>query len=105
MTNQQLALYFGFALVALAATHAKAQPATNCAPRDVVVSRLGSSYGETRRSIGLGNNNSVVEVFASDTTGSWTITVTRVDGITCLVASGQAFDTLDDALPSKTDDA
>ena len=70
----------------------------NCAPREIVVQRLAEGYGETRRSIGLGANNAVVEVFASET-GSWTITVTFPNGSTCLVASGQAFETLAETLP------
>lgn len=87
------------------ATDAMAQRARNCGPRDVVVTRLAEGYGETRQSIGLGANNSVVEVFASDETGSWTITVTSVNGMTCLVASGQSFEELVEALPVKENDA
>ncbi|SNR46755.1 hypothetical protein [Puniceibacterium sediminis] len=77
----------------------------NCAPREKVVDRLASKYGETRQSIGLGTDNAVVEVFASDDTGTWTITVTRTDGMTCLVASGQAFEALAEALPTQGNDA
>lgn len=71
----------------------------NCAPHALVVERLAAHYGETRHSMGLGANNSVVEVFASVETGSWTITVTNANGVTCLVASGQAFEELAEALP------
>ena len=71
----------------------------NCAPRKVVVERLAERYRETRQSMGLGSNNAVVEVFASQETGTWTITVTTPQGMTCLVASGQAFQTLNDPLP------
>jgi hypothetical protein len=76
------------------------QTAATCAPRDHVVERLAGTYGETRRSMGLGANNAVVEVFASDSSGSWTITVTMPNGLTCLVASGQAFETMADAPPA-----
>lgn len=79
--------------------------AASCAPRDTVVDRLATKYGETRQSIGLGPNNAVVEVFASTTTGTWTITVTSAHGTTCLVASGQSFETLDEVLPIDGDDA
>ena len=68
-----------------------------CAPRASVVEQLANKYGEIQHSIGLGANNAVVEVFASPTSGSWTITVTSVAGVTCLVASGQAFETLAEA--------
>ena len=50
-------------------------------------------------------NNAVVEVFASDETGTWTITVTTPNGMTCLVASGQSFEALAEALPAKGNDA
>jgi len=70
----------------------------NCASRATVVERLAETYGETRRAIGLGGDNAVMEVFASDASGSWTITVTRVDGTMCLVASGMAYEALADAL-------
>ena len=88
-----------------AATLAQAQGLSNCAPRERVVERLADKYGETRQSMGLGANNAVVEVFASLESGSWTITVTSPAGITCLVASGQAFEELAEALPPKGDDA
>lgn len=92
-------------MVATLASTATAQGARNCAPRDQVVDRLASKYGESRQSIGLGSNNAVMEVFASNETGTWTITVTGVNGLTCLVASGQAFEELAEALPPKGDDA
>lgn len=87
------------------ATDAASQTRSNCAPREAVIERLAEGYGETRQSVGLGTNNAVVEVFASDETGSWTITVTAPGGLTCLVASGQSFEKLAEALPEKGSDA
>jgi len=91
--------------LALSASAASAQASNNCAPRPVVLERLADGYGETRQSIGIGGNNMVIEVFASDETGTWTITVTRPNGMTCLVASGQAFERLAEELPTKGNDA
>lgn len=79
--------------------------AANCAPRETVVERLASKYGESRKSMGLGANNAVVEVFASEDTGTWTITVTSAKGVTCLVASGQHFEELTEVLPAEGNDA
>ena len=76
---------------------AHGEPA-RCAPHAIVVSRLAEVYGESRQSIGLGANNTLVEVFASQT-GTWTITVTTPGGPTCLVAAGHAFEAVMDALP------
>lgn len=92
-------------LIAMIAGTATAQNTRNCAPRAAVVDRLATGYGETRQSMGLGANNQVVEVFASAETGTWTITVTTPAGLTCLVASGQAFEELAEALPADDSDA
>lgn len=103
MTTKILTLSLGFAALLaaiLAADPSHAQQAQNCAPHDAVVARLAAGYGETRQSIGIGSNNTVVEVFASSETGTWSITVTGPEGPTCLVASGQAFQILAEALPN-----
>lgn len=96
------ALTAAAALYVASVTDAAAQNARNCGPRASVVDRLAEGYGESRQSIGLGANNSVVEVFASDETGTWTITVTTPNGLTCLVASGQSFEALAEVLPAKS---
>lgn len=103
MKKQFISSLAGLGLIALTAGSAFA--ANNCAPRDAVLGRLATGYGETRQSMGLGSNNAVVEVFASDETGTWTITVTMPNGMTCLVASGQAFEELAEALPADGNDA
>jgi len=92
------ALAFGFG-AAIPALPAQAQ-SNNCAPHAMVVERLASGYGESRQSIGIGANNTVVELFASPLSGSWTITVTMPGGPTCLVASGQGYEYLAEALPN-----
>ena len=72
-----------------------------CGQRDQVVNTLATRYGESVRSIGLAPSNRIVEVFASDETGSWTITVTSADGTTCLMASGQHFETFVPTAPGE----
>ncbi|MEQ3625863.1 MAG: hypothetical protein ABNH26_08150 [Celeribacter sp.] len=86
-------------LVALAAadvTHAQNvfSPNANCAAREAVLARLANGYGETRQSVGLGSDQALVETYANDESGSWTITVTLPDGTTCLLAAGQAYEKL-----------
>lgn len=98
------ALTAAAALYIVSSQSAAAENPRNCGPREAVVDRLAEGYGETRQSMGLGANNSVVEVFASDATGTWTITVTTPNGLTCLVASGQSFEELQEALPVKGED-
>ena len=82
-------------LLAVMAYAARAEPAQPprgdalCGERTRIVERLRAAYGETRRGYGLQRGSSVVEVYASDKTGSWTILTTSPSGIACLVAAGQ----------------
>jgi len=105
MKKTMIKMSVGLGVMVLAASQVAAQGNRNCAPREIVLERLAEKYGETRQSLGLGANNAVVEVFASADTGSWTITVTTTNGLTCLVASGQSFETIAEALPAKGNDA
>lgn len=98
MTKEIFALSFGFAVLIAAAGIAEAQ--ANCAPREVVAQQLATGYGETRQSIGLAADNSVLEVYASLETGTWTITVTAPGGPTCMVASGYAFEAMAEEPPA-----
>ena len=70
---------------------AAAANSQGCASHTAVTTRLADVYGERRQAMGLGGNNTVIEVYASDESGSWSITVTQPGGQTCLVAAGQSF--------------
>ncbi len=65
-----------------------------CGERKSVVAQLEEKYGETRRSIGVQDGRGIIEVYASDKTGTWTILVTNTDGKTCLMAAGEGFESL-----------
>ncbi len=99
MSQMMFALSLGFGGVILATQIGFAAP--QCAPRADVVEGLAQNYGETRRSLGIAANNAVMELFAADTTGTWTLTVTTPDGMTCLVASGMGYEAITDPLPAK----
>ena len=62
-----------------------------CAERNVIVDTLTDRYGEQVHGMGLAHQNRIVEVYVSEETGTWTITVTSADGTTCLMAAGQHF--------------
>ena len=62
-----------------------------CAPRDQIVQRLAEKYGETRKGYGLQSASLVVELYASDETGTWTLIATRPDGTSCAMAVGKAW--------------
>lgn len=76
---------------ALALSAGAAQAQQPCGPRAEIVAQLEQKYGETRRGVGLQNRGAVTEVFASAETGTWTIMVTRPDGVSCLIGAGEAW--------------
>ncbi|MFN3293392.1 MAG: hypothetical protein ACK414_08055 [Gemmobacter sp.] len=100
--DRLFALSLGFAGLILAthASHGQTMPQT-CGPRAEVLAVLSDKYHETRRGMGLAGPSSVVELFASARTGSWTVTVTLPDGRTCLIVSGEGWEPMADGLPAK----
>jgi hypothetical protein len=102
MDRTLFALSLGLAGFALFPDPARA--AAQCAPRAKVAANLATEFGEVRRSMGLAQDNTVMELYAADT-GTWTLTVTLPNGITCLVAAGNNFETTSDTLPAKGEPA
>jgi hypothetical protein len=82
----------GAALLPGMAVAQNAQPAA-CAERASLVQSLSNNYAEQPTSMGLAANGAVFEIFTSET-GSWTILVTRPDGVSCLMATGENWETL-----------
>ena len=73
---------FGFSAPAMAA---------NCADRDTVVERLASHYEESFTAGGLQtvqNKQTLVEVWSSEETGTFTVILTTPEGMACIVATG-----------------
>lgn len=105
MKKKLLTLSLGVCAILLS-THSAYSQGQSCGDRDVVIDRLANAYGETRQSVGLAANNTMIEVYASIDTGTWTITVTTASGMTCLIASGQSYEELvEDLTPKSASDA
>ena len=93
------ALVSAFALAAIAGSVLPVTPAVGqmpgpqmmCAKRTDMIRQLDEKYGESRHSMGLAQGRGVVEMFASEKTGSWTILLTSPQGTACLMAVGEAF--------------
>lgn len=66
----------------------QAQADMTCGKRNEVIGALDKGYHEKPVSMGLASNGDMIEVFASKT-GSWTMIMSKPDGKTCLVASGE----------------
>lgn len=69
-------------------------PATGqglCGSHEDIVKKLASGFKEVRAGWGLAGNNGLVELYVSET-GGWSVLITRPNGLTCMVASGQDWE-------------
>ncbi len=68
-----------------------------CSERAKFLKHLGDGYSEAPIAMGLASNGTVLEVLASNK-GSWTIILTKPDGMSCVVASGEAWEQVEQHL-------
>ncbi len=88
-----ICLTFGMAATAppLLAAHSNT---ANCAAREEVVQGLRATFSEELTMGGLQSSRdttSILEIWASDETGTFTVLVTSASGISCIVAAGTDF--------------
>jgi len=62
-----------------------------CAGHEAVVEKLKKVFGEEPTGAGLSSNGGMLEVYASER-GTWTIVLTRPDGLSCLIATGEHWE-------------
>ncbi len=78
-------------LAIAAATPAAAQMRAGCLPHETVVSKLEKGDGEHRVGLGIGpTRDAIYELYVAET-GTWTILVTRPNGLSCIAASGDSW--------------
>lgn len=68
---------------------AAAQPSMPCHKTTVITAQLERQYGETLVAGGLQTNGNLLQVYASDEKGTWTVVSTTPDGTSCVVAAGK----------------
>ena len=97
----RIAGLLGAALILLAAG---AQAGEGGMPRAIpcfryadVVGQLKGSYAEAPISLGLQTNGNLLQVFTSANTGSWTIVSTTPDGMACVLAAGNNWESVTSA--------
>ncbi len=79
-------------IVALLSGPVYAQP--SCGPRDEVTAQLKESYKEMPVGRGLAGEAAMIEAWANLETGTFTITATTPGGQTCLLASGEHWESI-----------
>lgn len=66
-----------------------------CMPHDQMIDALKNEYNEELTSIGLTSNRLfVIETYVNSMTGSWTIVRTGTNKRSCVLNSGQGWDTI-----------
>ena len=65
-----------------------------CFSYSEVVRQLKGTYAEAPVSLGLQSNGNLLQVFTSVDTGSWTILSTTPDGLACVLAAGERWESL-----------
>lgn len=65
-----------------------------CAERTALLSSLRHEYSEAPTAVGLASNGSVIELLTTADGKTWTILMTRPDGTSCVLAAGEAWDSL-----------
>lgn len=73
-------------------TGLQAVSGVTCAKRTDMVNALGRLYNEKQQSTGLVSPKAAVEVFVSNK-GDWTILATGTNGVSCMMAAGEGWDT------------
>lgn len=89
-----------FAACLLTSGAAPASAAPPCAKRSDVVYNLAQKYSEIPAARGLAAGSLMIEVFTS-AEGTFTIVVTRPDGMSCLIAAGTSWRHVDATLNDK----
>lgn len=92
MPRMLLIVSIFLASTALASSARAGAEGEACASRARVVEKLAERFGETLAGLGLHRDDGVLEVYRSRATGTWTIVMTRPDGLSCLVAAGQRWE-------------
>ena len=92
-----LTTILGALLIGWSAFSPPAQAQAMCGERRAIVATLDKTYSETPVSVGLASNGAIIEIFASPT-GTFTIILTRPNGLTCVMAAGENWEDLPNRL-------
>ena len=72
-------------------TPVTANTTLQCIEKEVGVRNLAVNHGETPRVRGLDKSGQLLEIYANEETGSWTLTVTTQRNTICEVSHGEYF--------------
>ena len=98
---RRLALFATGTLLALGAFASPAAAQTMmpgvrmpCHDANEIAKQLSRKYDEAPVAFGLQTNGNLLQVYASEQKGTWTVVSTTPQGLSCIVAAGQRWETL-----------
>lgn len=94
ITTALVAGYIAVILLAaliLALTLSTAHATPQCGHHDDQAASLAKEFGEAVQSQALTGGGMLAEIFVNPVTGTWTVMLTRPDGVSCLLTSGDQF--------------
>jgi hypothetical protein len=59
-----------------------------------IAKQLNSRYDESPVAFGLQSNGNLLQVYASEEKGTWTVVSTTPNGLSCIVAAGKTWESL-----------
>ena len=76
-------------LVAIAVIPGAVSAQSACGDRAKIIDQLQNKYLETHRASGLESDTKMVEIWTARDNSTWTILITRANGVTCVAAAGR----------------
>ena len=70
------------------------QAAPACVKRTELLSHLSNKFREAPVAMGVADNGALLEVFSTTDGATWTVALTMPNGVTCLVATGQSWESV-----------
>ncbi len=89
-----IALTLAFLLTLLLGVQASASAQSGCTTHPEIAKQLKSRHSEAPVAIGLADNAGVIEVFSAGDGSTWTMVLTLPDGMSCVMATGEAWEHL-----------
>ena len=71
-----------------------------CRPRAEMVSFLFDRFSEEPRAFGMIDQRALMTIYVSNS-GTWTIVVTKTDGVSCIVAAGGLWEEREITIPGQ----
>ena len=81
----------GVAAIVAASVNVASAQYPQCVEHDEIVAHLSKKYQESQFASGTIGQIAVMEVFVGKS-GSWTVVITGLDGMSCIVAAGENWE-------------